>query len=204
MGKLALQDVQSDLADLFGKLSGSDASIWCEALNKFLRKKSPCPTVGYILANVTLGTHKTVGELENAILQEGNKIPPVGSEILRKVVVAQEQIELELVAVTGGEFGFEGLPVRDKIYTKAKSLGLRICPAEVGPQLRRVFQNQRMGDRRLWIAMEPISDSKDVPQVFVLECRKDNSLWLSAAPGYRESYCSLDDVWVFVRPAAAY
>jgi hypothetical protein len=67
----------------------------------------------------------------------------------------RRKVDLALVSVS--ELGFEsgGALVAD-IYARARRLGLELCPAEVGPQLRLQYLEQPLGEF-IQIAMEPIA-----------------------------------------------
>ncbi len=44
------------------------------------------------------------------------------------------------------------------VYKRARHVGLGLCPAEVGPQLRLDYGNQPLGEA-LDIAMEPVAET---------------------------------------------
>jgi len=71
--------------------------------------------------------------------------------------LAGARTEASLVVLSVTELGFEGnlAPVAD-IHARARQLGLELCPAEIGPQLRLQYLNQPVGEF-LRIAMEPIA-----------------------------------------------
>lgn len=107
----------------------------------------------------------------------------------------EEEVELVIVAVA--ELGFkEGATLRD-IYERAASLGLGLCPAEVGPQLRLQYKNQPE-DEWLRVAMEPITDSGGDLDVFGVG-RGHVGLWLHGSDGHPDIFWSPGDRWVFVR-----
>ncbi len=66
---------------------------------------------------------------------------------------------IELVLVSGKDIGFrpDSQPSLNEIYERAESLGFALCPAEVGPQLRLQYTDQKIGEF-LTIAMHPIRD----------------------------------------------
>ena len=73
----------------------------------------------------------------------------------------------------------------DEIYQKAQQLGLELCPAEVGPQLRLNYQEQPLNEW-VYIGMKQIADRGGSPGVFELT-RGGGGLWLRrgwAAPDY--------------------
>jgi hypothetical protein len=81
------------------------------------------------------------------------------SEIIGRTAFAlgKTKTDVDLVVLSVSELGFEdeGAPVAD-IYARAKQLGLELCSAEVGPQLRLQYLDQPLGEF-LHIAMNPIA-----------------------------------------------
>jgi hypothetical protein len=154
--------------------------------------------IGRVLTKVTLGTHRTAEELETATWKEGNKVSPAASRIFKKITVAQVPVELELVVVSGEDLGFRFAVSPSEIRAKAQVFGLQICPAEVGPQLRRAYKTQRRGECLL-IAMDPILDSDH--WIFVFDVAHDaDGLCLNTGydgPGTKNHPAWS---WVFVRP----
>jgi hypothetical protein len=65
--------------------------------------------------------------------------------------------ELDLVVVSAADLGVVGAGVALKqIYARAEALGLALCPAEAGPQLRLQYLEQPPGEF-LHVAMRPIA-----------------------------------------------
>lgn len=131
----------------------------------------------------------------------------VGNEVSKKIFVkptfkaATEESEVDLVKVMVGELCFKRYARCDQIYDRAKKLGLELCPAEVGPQLRLHYQDQPKGEC-VFIAMEPIFDGSHCLGVFRVE-RTDFALWLwtdwsDKSPS--DSLWDADDQWIFCRP----
>ncbi len=147
---------------------------------------------------VGLGTHKSHEELRLSLLDGGCKIGVWGGDILKEVQVASEPIEVELVAVTVAELGFSDGAKRSEIYSKAQSLGLELCPAEVGPQLRLQYLGQPPNQWLLLIAMEPIVDSDVAPRVFYLG-HDSGGRWLDACYGHPDAFWHGGYRWVFCR-----
>ena len=84
------------------------------------------------------------------------------------------------------------------LIARAKELGLELCPAEVGPQLRLQYKDQPNGEWIL-IAMEPITDSDGDLLVFRVKCLV-SELWLNSYDGNPDAFWNPDSQWVFVRP----
>ncbi|TSC73576.1 MAG: hypothetical protein G01um101444_507 [Parcubacteria group bacterium Gr01-1014_44] len=94
--------------------------------------------------------------------------------------------QIDLVCLKVRDLGFKNGATTDEIYSKAKKLGLELCPAEVGPHLRIQYLDQPLGEW-LWIAMKQITDRVGYPDIFDLG-RSEDGLWLSdnwARPGGR-------------------
>ena len=73
--------------------------------------------------------------------------------------------QLNLARITVKSLGFPNGATTDEIYKKAEELGLELCPAEVGPQLRLQYLDQPNGEY-IFIGMKQISDSDGYPDVF--------------------------------------
>lgn len=85
-------------------------------------------------------------------------------DLLDKTEYSKESKTYKLVQFTVGQLGFPQGATTDQIYAKAEELGLKLCPAEVGPQLRLSYS----GKDWKFIAMKQISDRSGDPFVFRL------------------------------------
>jgi len=101
---------------------------------------------------------------------------------------SKKQEHLNLVRISVKDLGFPNGAKTDEIYTKAKKLGLELCPAEVGPQLRLQQLDQPNGDW-FYIGMKQISDSRGNPSVFDVSRDGDGKLRLS------DGSATPDDPW---------
>lgn len=86
-------------------------------------------------------------------------------DLLDKTEYSKESKTYKLVQFTVGQLGFPQGATTDQIYAKAQELGLKLCPAEVGPQLRLSYSGK---DWKL-IAMKQISGRHGYPSVFILD-----------------------------------
>lgn len=152
---------------------------------------------------VKLGTGlKTADDFRKAHKKADCKIGDWGNDILGKPAfeqsVAEKETEVELVNVSVAELGFKDGATRKDIYNRAQELGLDLCPAEVGPQLRLQYQDQPKGE---WvvIAMEPISDSDGDLCVFDVGRSDAGKRWLIARNGYPVNVWHGNRRFVFVR-----
>lgn len=71
-------------------------------------------------------------------------------------VLSKTRETVRLVVLSVAQLGFEGEASLGDIYARARQLGLDLCPAEVGPQLRLQYLDQPIGEF-LHIAMEPVA-----------------------------------------------
>ena len=107
-----------------------------------------------------------------------------GKDILAKTEFSQTVEKYELVRFTVGQLGFPKGATTDEIYTKAEELGLELCPAEVGPQLRL----QNTSKEWMLIAMKQITGRHGFPRVFGLDRYGDQ-------PRLHASYAKSDERW---------
>lgn len=103
---------------------------------------------------------KTADDFRQAIKDGGMKIGDNANDILGKpeFVAAAEETEVDLVKVTIAELGFTKGATHERIYSRAKKLGLELCPSEVGPQLRLQYKDQPK-DEEVRVGMKPIRSS---------------------------------------------
>ncbi|MFY9463112.1 MAG: hypothetical protein WAP52_02920 [Candidatus Sungiibacteriota bacterium] len=155
----------------------------------------------HVWCTIKLGTGlRTAGEFGIALKQAGCRIGDWGSDILGKPAFTASRVETEvdLVALSVAELGFKDGATRKDIYERAIEIGLELCPAEVGPQLRLQYKDQPNGERLL-VAMNPIADSGGGLNVFNVE-RSDHDLWLSARSGRPDYFGHSGSRWVFRLP----
>src|SRR3990167_1590934 len=146
---------------------------------------------------IKLGTHPTIEAITTALEADGFKIGTYARQILAKTRFALKETEIELVRVSVTDLGFTRAASRKVIYERALSLGLVLCPAEVGPQLRRQYADQPNGDWFL-VAMEPIADSGRYLRVFGVD-HYDGGLWLFTYDGRPDNEWDPERQWVFAR-----
>lgn len=113
-------------------------------------------------------------------------------------VVALKETEVDLVNVSVGELGFNAGAKYQKIRTKAQKLGLRLCPAEVGPQLRLQYKDQPKGEG-LRVAMEAVTDSNGHRGIFAV-CHFNDEFLLYGITGSPERFYDDFCRFVFVLP----
>lgn len=112
---------------------------------------------------INLGTRlKTANAFRTALKAAGYQIGDYANDILGKCEfeksIAATPTSVDLILLTVGELGFKSGATREKIYAKAKKLGLELLPAEAGPQLRLQYTDQPMNEWNV-IGMNPITNS---------------------------------------------
>ena len=141
-----------------------------------------------IFKTINLGTGlKTADDFRKSLWDSGNKVSSEANGILGNsaFTVAVKKIKIDLAIKSVDELGFKDGATRQKIYGRANELGLDLCPAEVGPQLRLQYKDQPE-EEHLIVAMNPIADSDGALELFLVE-RDDSGLWLDSYydfPGY--------------------
>jgi hypothetical protein len=74
---------------------------------------------------------------------------------------------VELVLLSAADLGFKSQSSLADVYKRARKVGLELCPAEVGPQLRLDYRNQPRGEA-LHIAMQPLATYSGEPTILAL------------------------------------
>lgn len=125
---------------------------------------------------------------------EGINISSYAQDMLTKIKWNKKQ-KIDLVRVTVKELGFDNWTTTEKLFARAKEMGLELCPPQVGLQLRVEYKDQPM-DEWLYIGMEPISDRYGTPSVFRLD-RVGGGLWLNRDWAYPDSRWYPEDELMF-------
>lgn len=128
-----------------------------------------------IWKTITLTLEKNIYQ---RIIDSGMKVSSYAESMIKNISVVKKDTELDLVVVSVKDLGFDNGASLQDIYRKANKMGLELCPAQVGPQLRLQYEDQPK-DEWLIIGMEPITDSVGVLCVFHV-AHNDNALWLRA------------------------
>ena len=150
---------------------------------------------------IKIGTGlKTADDFRRALTSAGFRIGTWANDILGQpaFTAAAAESTLGLVVASVADLGFNHGATLKEIYARAKELGLELCPAEVGPQLRLQYPDQPRGEW-LFIAMEPIAGSGGYPTVFGVE-HDDDGRWLNGVfYGVPDCFWYGNDRFVFVR-----
>jgi hypothetical protein len=124
--------------------------------------QAPAPAVNMaevpVWKRITIGTYTGVNALRGALLAAGVRVGDSADEILGRPAFhfSNAKTELDIVAVSVAELGFDGSTTLAEIYRRAGERGLELCPAEAGPMLRLQYANQPVGEF-LDVAMRPIA-----------------------------------------------
>jgi len=111
----------------------------------------------------------------------------------------KEKSDVDLVVLSAPELGFDGerVAVAD-LYARARQLGLELCAAEVGPQLRLQYLDQPLGEF-LRIAMEPVA-TYEGELVDLTVANGGASLLLVAGAAHADAIVHPRVRFVFTRP----
>jgi hypothetical protein len=112
-----------------------------------------------IWRTITLGTYKGVNGYREAFDAATIRIGDSANEILGRPAFpyGKTATDIELVLLSVAELGLDAETASlSDVYKRATQIGLELCPAEVGPQLRLDYRNQPRGEF-LHIAMEPVA-----------------------------------------------
>ena len=111
--------------------------------------------------------------------------------------VAEQEIEVDLVRMAVRDLGFNETKPYDLVCSRALELGLELCPAEIGPQLRLQYLDQRK-DGHLLVAMQPII-MRGHREIFELMHREDGLHLNADLCDYEETH-QPGQSFVFVLP----
>src|SRR5262245_2965250 len=117
----------------------------------------------------TIGSYKGVNAYRDALDEAKIKVGDAADEILGRLAFPYvgEKTEVELTVVSAAELGVESESSLEDLYSRARQLGLMLCPAEVAPQLRLDYRDQPRGET-LIIAMEPVNTYSGEPTILSL------------------------------------
>jgi len=109
--------------------------------------------------------------------------------------IPQVEEDVEFVCASNEELGYPNGATRFQSYEAGLKLGWKLCLASDGPEIRRHYLNQPLGEWKL-IAMEPISDSDGDLKVFNIE-HNDDGLWLNTNYDNPDNVWNASNHWVF-------
>jgi hypothetical protein len=150
---------------------------------------------------ITLGTYKGVDAYRRALDAAGIKIGDAADEILGRPAFpyGTMKTDVELVLLSAEDLGFKSQSSLADVYKRARQVGLELCPAEVGPQLRLDYRNQPRGEA-LTIAMEPVVTYSGEPTILALANFVPSGLLLIGSDGRSEFMVPSTFRFVFTLP----
>jgi len=154
-----------------------------------------------IWRKITLGTYKGVDAYRDALDSARIKIGVSPDEILGRPAFpyAKMKTDVELAVLSAAELGVESDESSlSDVYERARRVGLELCPAEVGLQLRLEYRNQPLGEA-LDIAMEPVATYSGDPTILTL-ANWGTGLILIGRDGRSESTVNRISRFVFALP----
>lgn len=132
---------------------------------EYLYKKFPEEKI-FMMTLETDPSIQNAEDVVNRMIEKGGaKISDLVKDLLTKTEFSKQVEKYSLVRFTVNELGLTCPTTTDKIYKRAKELGLELCPPEVGPQLRLQYK----GGESMRITMKPIVDLNDDPRIFYLD-----------------------------------
>ncbi|MEK7536832.1 MAG: hypothetical protein AAB584_00075 [Patescibacteria group bacterium] len=150
-----------------------------------------------IWKTITLRVFENADAIRSAVFAGGNRISNPADDILNKMLLVKNEETFELVVASVAELGLEDGATTREIFERARGLGLDLCPAQVGPELRIAYEDQPKGEWLL-VAMEQIAGSDGLPGVLVVG-HDGGERWLYAACAFSECRWVAGGRWVFVR-----
>jgi hypothetical protein len=152
-------DVAVEARQIQPPLVGADAVGTCRGDPRGRAVPSDAATTGNdpVWKTIALGTYANARELREALRVAQCGIGDLAGEILYRPAfkVSKTRMDVDLVVRTVAALGFgaNGASLAD-VYTRARALGLELCPDEVAAELRLQYLDQPVGEL-LHIAMEP-------------------------------------------------
>ncbi len=124
--------------------------------NDLMKKNTE--NVPNIEETIAIGAVVSADGFRKMFYKRGMTIDGYAQEILDKIPLTKERKEIKIIIISLANlgFGFNENVEYPTICLKAKEMGLKLCPAEVGPQVcLQIFKGFQEGD---WfgVASEPI------------------------------------------------
>src|SRR5262245_31088098 len=108
--------------------------------------------------------------------------------------------DVKLAVLSAAELGVDSDESSlSDVYKRARQVGLELCPAEVGPQLRLEYRNQPPGEA-LHIAMQPVARYNGEPTILALANFAPSGLVLIGSDGRFEFMVPSTFRFVFALP----
>lgn len=89
-----------------------------------------------VFKTISLGLYRSLQEYRKALKSGKCRLDAHMDEMLEKIEISPERLDLHLVVLSVAELGFRTFTPYEAIRTRVKEVGLRLFPAEAGPALR--------------------------------------------------------------------
>ena len=164
-----------------------------------LNPPQPTPPEFAIWKKIKLGTYKNATELKRDLENSGFKVSEWAADIIENPAfpLTYQEMTVDLVNVCVAELGFTTAAPLREIHARALTAGLQLCPADVGPEIRRQYSEQPLGEC-LGIAMETIRGSDGYHYFFRVLCGH-SGLWLRTFWSDPDGPWFPDDRFIFCR-----
>ena len=151
--RLALGDILRPLDDFFQKLESDNGPTWLNNFKRFLRKE--IPTNFTVWRRIKLGGLETAKAIEECFRQKDIEIGPSAGDMFKHLYLRSVGETIDLTVVRVEEVGCDHKSSYPEVCRQAFKWGLKLCPAEAGPQLRLQYLDQPKGES-LIMATEPV------------------------------------------------
>lgn len=151
---------------------------------------------------IQLGNYPTTDALRKALIDNGHRASDGSISVIKLMPFRPEQMVINLVICRVKDLVPNWVEVRrPELFEKALEAGLRLCPAEVGPQLCLQYPNQPDKESVI-IAMEPVVNYQGIPMLFCVssDFRFGEGRFLGLCNGRPEIPLPQDDLWAFINP----
>lgn len=150
-----------------------------------------------IWRTITLGTQKSSLHYREALKFNGYCIDELANEILKKIKIDKEGIQIDLAMMTVSDLGLKN-GLFQGIVARANEIGLEPCPAEAGPALC-LNCTIKSYIKPFQLAMKPVDVSDGTSRVFQI-IRSYDANWLYSTPADSGKIWDGDTHWVFLAP----
>lgn len=182
------------------KLGGEEGAL--SFLRNELRVVVPNSPQFPVSKTVKIGTGlKTPDDFKRAFKSRGCRIAFTVDSVFyneNSFTGSEMEKEMDLVFITVADLGFKSGASHWQIMSQAELMGLELCPAEIGPQLRLQYRDQERGER-LFIGMEPVTAPGMGQTVFSVD-HDSYGLAIGGNSWQPEVKWEADSRFVFVRP----
>lgn len=166
-----------------------------------------CPTVVRTVAIGGLTKAELLQELRSSAVSLNEAAETLFAS--DQFTTSQNRSSVTTIELTVGDLGFPRGATSAELYERAATLGLELCPLELGPHLRLQYRDQPEGywdqpvrehqapSGSITVASQPLLADDDVPKGFYLR-RIQGALWLRGYRSGPEHVWAPDDHFIFL------